>query len=209
MLVEHANELAGIITAENGKTNADAHGELSRGLENVEYACGLVEHLKGGFSNQVADGVDVHSVREPVGVVAAITPFNFPLMVPLWMVANAIASGNVVILKPSERDPSASNRLAELLTEAGLPEGVLNVLHGNATTVQELLTHPDIDAVSFVGSTPVARYVYETATAHGKRAQALGGAKNHMVVLPDADPDRPPRFFTTDFRRYSNDAPSP
>jgi len=189
LLVEHANELAGIITAENGKTSADAHGELSRGLENVEYACGLVEHLKGGFSSQVADGVDVHSVREPVGVVAAITPFNFPLMVPLWMVANAIASGNVVILKPSERDPSASNRLAELLTEAGLPEGVLNVLHGNATTVQELLTHSGIDAVSFVGSTPVARYVYETATAHGKRAQALGGAKNHMVVLPDADLD--------------------
>jgi malonate-semialdehyde dehydrogenase (acetylating)/methylmalonate-semialdehyde dehydrogenase len=189
LLVEHADELAAIITQEHGKTIADAKGELARGLENVEYACGLIEHLKGDFSSQVADGVDVHSVREPVGVVAAITPFNFPIMVPLWMTANAIASGNAVILKPSERDPSASVRLAELLKEAGLPAGVFNVLHGNADTVTQLLEHPGIDAISFVGSTPVARHVYLTGTAHGKRVQALGGAKNHMVVLPDADLD--------------------
>ncbi|HEY5093112.1 MAG TPA: CoA-acylating methylmalonate-semialdehyde dehydrogenase [Acidimicrobiales bacterium] len=189
LLVEHADELAAIITQEHGKTIADAKGELARGLENVEYACGLIEHLKGDFSSQVADGVDVHSVREPVGVVAAITPFNFPIMVPLWMTANAIASGNAVILKPSERDPSAAVRLAELLKEAGLPAGVFNVLHGNADTVTQLLEHPGIDAISFVGSTPVARHVYLTGTAHGKRVQALGGAKNHMVVLPDADLD--------------------
>jgi malonate-semialdehyde dehydrogenase (acetylating)/methylmalonate-semialdehyde dehydrogenase len=189
LLVEHADELAAIITQEHGKTIADAKGELARGLENVEYACGLMEHLKGDFSSQVADGVDVHSVREPVGVVAAITPFNFPIMVPLWMTANAIASGNAVILKPSERDPSAAVRLAELLKEAGLPSGVFSVLHGNADTVTQLLEHPGIDAISFVGSTPVARHVYLTGTAHGKRVQALGGAKNHMVVLPDADLD--------------------
>ena len=189
LLVEHEEELTAIITREHGKTLADARGELARGLENVEYACGLTEHLKGEFSSQVADGVDVHSLRQPVGVVAAITPFNFPIMVPLWMTANALASGNVVILKPSERDPSVSVRVAELLSEAGLPAGVFNVLHGNATTVQYLLEHPGIDAVSFVGSTPVARHVYETATTHGKRVQALGGAKNHMVVLPDADLD--------------------
>jgi malonate-semialdehyde dehydrogenase (acetylating)/methylmalonate-semialdehyde dehydrogenase len=189
LLVEHADELAAIITQEHGKTIADAKGELARGLENVEYACGLIEHLKGDFSSQVADGVDVHSVREPVGVVAAITPFNFPIMVPLWMTANAIASGNAVILKPSERDPSAAVRLAELLKEAGLPAGVFSVLHGNADTVTQLLEHPGIDAISFVGSTPVARHVYLTGTAHGKRVQALGGAKNHMVVLPDADLD--------------------
>ena len=187
LLVEHEDELASIITREHGKTLPDAKGELARGLENVEYACGLTEHLKGDFSSQVADGVDVHSMREPVGVVAAITPFNFPIMVPLWMSANALASGNVVILKPSERDPSVSVRVAELLLEAGLPAGVFNVLHGNAATVQQLLEHPGIDAISFVGSTPVARHVYETATAQGKRVQALGGAKNHMVVLPDAD----------------------
>jgi malonate-semialdehyde dehydrogenase (acetylating)/methylmalonate-semialdehyde dehydrogenase len=189
LLVEHANELAAIITAEHGKTTADALGELARGLENVEYACGLSEHLKGEFSSQVAAGVDVHSVRQPVGVVAAITPFNFPIMVPLWMTSNALASGNTVILKPSERDPSVSVRLGELLKEAGLPDGVFNVLHGNATTVNQLLEHPGIDAVSFVGSTPVARHVYLTGTSHGKRVQALGGAKNHMVVLPDADLD--------------------
>ena len=189
LLVQHADELAALITSEHGKTLADAAGELARGIENVEYACGLAEHLKGDFSSQVADGVDVHSVREPVGVVAAITPFNFPVMVPLWMSANALASGNVVILKPSERDPSVSVRLAELLLEAGLPAGVLNVLHGNADTVTQLLEHRGVDAVSFVGSTPVARSVYLTGTAHGKRVQALGGAKNHMVVLPDADLD--------------------
>jgi malonate-semialdehyde dehydrogenase (acetylating)/methylmalonate-semialdehyde dehydrogenase len=189
LLVAHAEELAALITAEHGKTNADALGELARGLENVEYACGLSEHLKGDFSNQVASGVDVHSLREPVGVVAAITPFNFPIMVPLWMTANALASGNTVILKPSERDPSVSVRLGELLREAGLPNGVFNVLHGNSTTVTLLLEHPGIDAISFVGSTPVARHVYLTGTSHGKRVQALGGAKNHMVVLPDADLD--------------------
>ncbi len=189
LLVRHANELAALVTSEHGKTLADAHGELARGLENVEYACGLTGHLKGDFSSQVADGVDVHSVREPVGVVAAITPFNFPIMVPLWMIATALASGNAVILKPSERDPSASVRLAELLIDAGLPEGVMNVVHGNADTVNQLLVHPGIDAVSFVGSTPVARHVYETGTLSGKRVQALGGAKNHMVVLPDADLD--------------------
>ncbi len=189
LLVQHADELAALITQEHGKTLADAKGELARGLENVEYACGLTEHMKGDFSSQVADGVDVHSVREPVGVVAAITPFNFPIMVPLWMTANAIATGNAVILKPSERDPSVSVRLGELLREAGLPSGVFNVIHGNADTVNRLLEHPGIDAISFVGSTPVARHVYLTGTAHGKRVQALGGAKNHMVVLPDADLD--------------------
>jgi malonate-semialdehyde dehydrogenase (acetylating)/methylmalonate-semialdehyde dehydrogenase len=189
LLVTHAEELAELITAEHGKTTADALGELARGLENVEYACGLAEHLKGEFSSQVAAGVDVHSVREPVGVVAAITPFNFPIMVPLWMTSNALATGNTVILKPSERDPSVSVRLGELLKEAGLPDGVFNVVQGNATTVNLLLEHRDIDAVSFVGSTPVARHVYQTGTASGKRVQALGGAKNHMVVLPDADLD--------------------
>ncbi len=187
LLVERGDELAALITQEHGKTIADAKGELARGLENVEYACGLMEHLKGDFSSQVASGVDVHSVREPVGVVAAITPFNFPIMVPLWMVANALASGNAVILKPSERDPSVSVRLGELLREAGLPTGVFSVLHGNADTVTHLLEHPGIDAISFVGSTPVARHVYQTGTLAGKRVQALGGAKNHMVVLPDAD----------------------
>ncbi len=189
LLVEHTDELAALITSEHGKTLADAKGEIARGLENVEFACGLTEHLKGGFSSQVADGVDVHSFREPLGVVAAITPFNFPIMVPLWMSANALATGNVVILKPSERDPSVSVRLAQLLIEAGLPPGVFNVLQGNAATVNQLLEHRDVDAVSFVGSTPVARHVYERATQHDKRVQALGGAKNHMVVLPDADLD--------------------
>jgi malonate-semialdehyde dehydrogenase (acetylating)/methylmalonate-semialdehyde dehydrogenase len=189
LLVSHADELAGLITSEHGKTTVDALGELARGLENVEYACGLSEHLKGDFSSQVASGVDVHSFREAVGVVAAITPFNFPIMVPLWMMSNALASGNAVILKPSERDPSVPVRLGELLKEAGLPDGVFNVVHGNSTTVNELLEHRGVDAVSFVGSTPVARHVYLTGTAHGKRVQALGGAKNHMVVLPDADLD--------------------
>ena len=174
LLVEHSDELAALITSEHGKTIVDAKGEIARGLENVEFACGLTEHLKGGFSSQVADGVDVQSFRESLGVVAAITPFNFPIMVPLWMAANALATGNAVVLKPSERDPSASVRLAELLSEAGLPAGVFNVLHGNAATVNQLLTHAGVDAVSFVGSTPVARHVYLTATEHGKRVQALG-----------------------------------
>jgi malonate-semialdehyde dehydrogenase (acetylating)/methylmalonate-semialdehyde dehydrogenase len=155
----------------------------------VEYACGLAEHLKGSFSSQVAAGVDVHSLREPVGIVAAITPFNFPAMVPLWMTANAIASGNAVIIKPSEKDPSAAVALAELFIEAGLPAGVVNVLQGDRHAVEALLTTPDVAAVSFVGSTPVARAIYEQGTRLGKRVQALGGAKNHMVVLPDADLD--------------------
>ncbi len=189
LLVEHTDELARTVTTEHGKTLADARGEIARGLENVEYACGLIEQLKGQFSQQVATGVDVHSTREPVGVVAAITPFNFPVMVPLWMSANALASGNAVVLKPSERDPSAAVLLAELLSEAGLPPGVFNVLHGGADTVGALLSHPGVDAVSFVGSTPVARHVHDVASAHHKRVQALGGAKNHMVVLADADLD--------------------
>jgi malonate-semialdehyde dehydrogenase (acetylating)/methylmalonate-semialdehyde dehydrogenase len=189
LLVQHTDELAAIITTEQGKTLADARGELARGLENVEYACGLIEHLKGDFSGGVADGVDVHSFREPVGVVLAVTPFNFPAMVPLWMLANAVASGNAVIVKPSERDPSASVRLAELWTEAGLPDGVVNVLHGDRHTVQALMESDTISAVSFVGSTPVAQSLYQTGTALGKRVQALGGAKNHMVVLGDADLD--------------------
>jgi malonate-semialdehyde dehydrogenase (acetylating)/methylmalonate-semialdehyde dehydrogenase len=189
LLVQRTDELAQIITNEHGKTLADAKGEIARGLENIEYACGLTEHLKGGFSDQVADGVDVHSVREPVGVVAAITPFNFPIMVPLWMSGNALASGNCVILKPSERDPSAAVFLAKLLKEAGLPDGVFNVLHGGVDVVNQLLESPGVDAISFVGSTPVAKIVHETGTKHGKRVQALGGAKNHMLVLPDADLD--------------------
>jgi malonate-semialdehyde dehydrogenase (acetylating)/methylmalonate-semialdehyde dehydrogenase len=187
LLVRHTDELALLITTEQGKTSADARGELARGLENVEYACGLADHLKGEFASQVADGVDVHSFREPIGVVLAITPFNFPAMVPLWMLANAIAAGNGVVLKPSERDPSAAVRLAELLIEAGLPAGVLNVVHGDRQTVEYLLEHPSLEAISFVGSTPVAQSIYATGTRLGKRVQALGGAKNHMVVLPDAD----------------------
>jgi malonate-semialdehyde dehydrogenase (acetylating)/methylmalonate-semialdehyde dehydrogenase len=181
------DEIASAITAEHGKVHSDALGEISRGLENIEFACGLASHLKGGFSSQVSNGVDVHSVRQPVGVVAAITPFNFPAMVPLWMTANALACGNAMILKPSEKDPSAALLLASYLKEAGLPDGVFNVLHGDGDVVGALLEHPGIDAVSFVGSTPIARSIYTRATAAGKRAQALGGAKNHMVVLPDAD----------------------
>jgi malonate-semialdehyde dehydrogenase (acetylating)/methylmalonate-semialdehyde dehydrogenase len=185
----HTNrdEIAEIITSEHGKVHADALGEISRGLENIEFACGLGTHLRGGFSSQVSQGVDVSSLRQAVGVVAGITPFNFPVMVPLWMTANALACGNAMILKPSEKDPSAAMRLAELLSEAGLPDGVFSVLHGDAEVVGQLLDHPEVDAISFVGSTPVARSIYARATAAGKRAQALGGAKNHMVVLPDAD----------------------
>ena len=187
LLEEHAGELAALLTSEHGKVRADAAGELARGLENVEFACGIGHLLKGGHSEQAATGVDVHSLRQPLGVIAGITPFNFPAMVPLWMLANAIACGNAFVLKPSEKDPSPSVRLAELLTEAGLPDGVCNVVHGDREAVDRLLEHPDVAAISFVGSTPVARHVYETGTAAGKRVQALGGAKNHMVVLPDAD----------------------
>jgi malonate-semialdehyde dehydrogenase (acetylating)/methylmalonate-semialdehyde dehydrogenase len=185
----NADRLAATLTAEHGKVLADAHGEIARGLENVEFACGVPQLLKGGFSEQAATGVDVYSIRQPLGVVAGITPFNFPAMVPLWMCANAIACGNAFVLKPSEKDPSASLVLAELWKQAGLPDGVFNVVHGDKVAVDAILTHPDIAAVSFVGSTPIARYIYETGTSHGKRVQALGGAKNHMVVLPDADLD--------------------
>lgn len=185
----HGEELAGLITLENGKTLEDSRGEVARGLESVEFACGAPENLKGEHSTNVAVGIDVHSAREPLGVVACVTPFNFPVMVPLWMLANAISCGNAVVLKPSEKDPSAPLRLAELFTEAGLPDGVLNVVNGDREVVERLLTHPDIDGVSFVGSTPVAKEVYRQAAAAGKRVQALGGAKNHMVVFPDADLD--------------------
>ncbi|MDX3697268.1 CoA-acylating methylmalonate-semialdehyde dehydrogenase [Streptomyces europaeiscabiei] len=187
LLVEHEEELGRIISAEHGKTIDDARGEITRGREVVEYACGLGDVLKGSFSDQVSRGVDVHNFRQPLGVVAGITPFNFPAMVPLWMHPIAIATGNTFILKPSERDPSAANFVADLYQKAGLPDGVFNVVHGGKDAVDAILTHPGIEAVSFVGSTPIARYVHETATAHGKRVQALGGAKNHAVVLPDAD----------------------
>jgi malonate-semialdehyde dehydrogenase (acetylating)/methylmalonate-semialdehyde dehydrogenase len=189
LLDGHRGELAAAVTAEHGKVLSDASGEVARGIENVEFSCGVAQHMKGGYSPRVSTGVDVHTVLEPLGVVAGITPFNFPVMVPLWMIANAIACGNTFILKPSEKDPSASMLLAELLHEAGVPEGGFNVVHGDKIAVDRLLSHPDIDAVSFVGSTPVARYVYETGIGNGKRVQALGGAKNHMVVLPDADLD--------------------
>jgi malonate-semialdehyde dehydrogenase (acetylating)/methylmalonate-semialdehyde dehydrogenase len=181
------DRLAAAVTAEHGKVLSDAAGEVDRGLENIEFACGIPNLLKGAHSTQVSQGVDVHTVRAPLGVVAGITPFNFPVMVPLWMLANALACGNAFILKPSEKDPSASLILAELIGAAGFPEGVFNVVHGDREAVDALLTHADVAAVSFVGSTPVARHVYETGTRHGKRVQALGGAKNHMVVLPDAD----------------------
>jgi malonate-semialdehyde dehydrogenase (acetylating)/methylmalonate-semialdehyde dehydrogenase len=189
LLHNGAEELAKIITAEHGKVHADALGEVARALENVEFACGVPDLLKGGYSEQASTGVDVYSIRQPLGVVAGITPFNFPAMVPLWMAANAIACGNAFVLKPSEKDPSASLWLAEAWKKAGLPDGVFTVVHGDKEAVDELLTHPDVAAVSFVGSTPIARYIYETGTGHGKRVQALGGAKNHMLVLPDADID--------------------
>jgi malonate-semialdehyde dehydrogenase (acetylating)/methylmalonate-semialdehyde dehydrogenase len=187
LLYAHRTDLAKVITAEHGKTIDDALGEIARGLENVEFACGAPSLLRGGFSEQVSTGVDVHEIRQPLGVVAGITPFNFPAMVPLWMLSNALVCGNAFILKPSERDPSASLFIADLLAQAGLPEGVFTVLQGDKLAVDTLLRHADVEAVSFVGSTPIARYVYETGTAAGKRVQALGGAKNHMIVLPDAD----------------------
>ena len=184
---ENRTDIAKLLTAEHGKVLSDALGEVARGLENIEFACGIPNLLKGGFSEQAATGVDVYSIRQPLGVVAGITPFNFPAMVPIWMFANAIACGNTFILKPSEKDPSVTNYVASLLKEAGLPDGVYNVVHGDRIAVERLLEHPDIAAVSFVGSTPIARHIYETGTKNGKRVQALGGAKNHMVVLPDAD----------------------
>ena len=189
LLNQRKDELAAIITAEHGKVLADAAGEVARGLEAVEFACGIPQLLKGGFSENASTSVDVYSIRQSLGVVGVISPFNFPAMVPLWFVPNAIACGNAVILKPSEKDPSAANFLAELWAEAGLPDGVFNVVHGDKVAVDRILGHPRIKAVSFVGSTPIARYVYSTGTASGKRVQALGGAKNHMVVLPDADLD--------------------
>ena len=188
-LVAHTDELAALITAEHGKVIADSLGEVGRGLEVVEFACGIPSLLKGEYTDQAATGVDVFSFREPLGVVAGITPFNFPAMVPLWMAPMAIATGNAFVLKPSERDPSSSLLLAKLWKAAGLPDGVFSVLQGDKVAVDGLLTHPDIAAVSFVGSTRVAQYVHATATAHGKRVQALGGAKNHAVVLADADLD--------------------
>jgi malonate-semialdehyde dehydrogenase (acetylating)/methylmalonate-semialdehyde dehydrogenase len=176
-----------MISLEHGKTIPDAMGEVARGLENIEFACGIPNLLKGGFSEQASRGIDVYQIRQPLGVVAGITPFNFPAMVPMWMFANAIACGNTFILKPSEKDPSASLLLGELLKQAGLPDGVFNVVQGDKVAVNRLLEHPDVKAISFVGSTPVARSIYETGTRNGKRVQALGGAKNHMLVLPDAD----------------------
>ncbi|RMC94743.1 methylmalonate-semialdehyde dehydrogenase (CoA acylating) [Aquitalea palustris] len=189
MLEERQRELAAVISSEHGKVESDAQGEVQRGLEVVEFACGIPQLLKGEYTEQVATGVDAWTMRQPLGVVAGITPFNFPAMVPMWMFPVALACGNTFILKPSERDPSASLLIAEWLKEAGLPDGVFNVLQGDKLAVDGLLTHPDVAAVSFVGSTPIARYIYETGAAHGKRVQALGGAKNHMVVLPDADLD--------------------
>src|SRR6185295_17126668 len=183
----HREDLAKLLTAEHGKVLSDAMGEVARGLEVIEYACGIPTLVKGEFSEQASTGIDVYSIRQPLGVVAGITPFNFPAMVPMWMWAPAIACGNCFILKPSEKDPSASVYTGELLKEAGLPDGVFNVIHGDKVAVDSVLEHPEIAAVSFVGSTPIARYVYETGTKTGKRVQALGGAKNHMIVLPDAD----------------------
>ena len=180
-------ELAALITAEHGKVLSDAIGEVTRGQEVVEFACGIGHLLKGSFSEQVSAGVDVHSVRQPLGVVGIISPFNFPAMVPMWFFPIAIAAGNTVVLKPSEKDPSAAMFIAQLWKDAGLPDGVFNVVHGDKEAVDGLLEHPDVKSISFVGSTPIARYIYETGTKNGKRVQALGGAKNHMLVLPDAD----------------------
>jgi malonate-semialdehyde dehydrogenase (acetylating)/methylmalonate-semialdehyde dehydrogenase len=189
VLTEHTDELAAILTAQHGKVLDDARGEVARGVESVEFAAGIGQLLKGEFSEQASGGVDVYSIRQPLGVVAGITPFNFPIMVPLWMCANAIACGNAVVLKPSEKDPSATVELGRLWQLAGLPDGVFNVVNGDKEAVDAIIDHPDVAAISFVGSTPIARSIYQRGTAAGKRVQALGGAKNHMVVLPDADID--------------------
>ena len=189
LLEDRKAAIAAAITAQHGKVLSDAMGEVQRGLENVEFACGIPNLLKGGFTEQASTGVDVYSIRQPLGVVAGITPFNFPAMVPLWMLTNAIACGNTFVLKPSEKDPGASLVLAELLRDAGVPDGVFNVVHGDKVAVDAILDDPTIQAVSFVGSTPIAKYIYEHGTKAGKRVQALGGAKNHMIVLPDADLD--------------------
>ena len=187
LLDANRRKIAELITLEHGKTLADAMGEVARGLENVEFACGIPNLLKSGFTEQASRGVDVYQIRQPLGVAAGITPFNFPAMVPLWMFPNAIACGNTFVLKPSEKDPSASLLLAELMQKAGLPDGVFNVVQGDRIAVDRLLEHPDVKSISFVGSTPIAKHIYETGTRNGKRVQALGGAKNHMLVLPDAD----------------------
>ncbi|TKC88792.1 CoA-acylating methylmalonate-semialdehyde dehydrogenase [Trinickia terrae] len=190
LMNKHRDELAAIITAEHGKVFSDAQGEVSRGIDVIEFACGIPQLLKGDYTEQVSTGIDNWTMRQPLGVVAGITPFNFPCMVPCWMFPVAIAAGNAFVLKPSERDPSASLFMAELLKEAGLPDGIFNVVQGDKTVVDALLVHPDVKAVSFVGSTPIANYIYETGAKHGKRVQALGGAKNHMVIMPDADLDK-------------------
>src|SRR6201996_8843918 len=190
LLEQHADEISRLITAEHGKVLSDARGELIRGLEVVEFACGIPQLLKGDFTEQVSTGIDNWTLRQPLGVVAGVTPFNFPVMVPMWMFPVAIAAGNCFVLKPSPTDPSPSLRMGELLKEAGLPDGVFNVVQGDKEAVDALLEHPDVKAISFVGSTPIANYIYETGAHHGKRVQALGGAKNHMVVMPDADIDQ-------------------
>jgi malonate-semialdehyde dehydrogenase (acetylating)/methylmalonate-semialdehyde dehydrogenase len=193
LIEKHQKELAALVSEEHGKVFLDAMGSIQRGIEVVEFAVGAPELLKGAYSEQVGRGVDAHSRLQPLGVCAGITPFNFPAMVPMWMFPMALACGNTFILKPSEKDPSATVRMAELLKEAGLPDGVLNVVHGDKEAVDAILHHPEVRAVSFVGSTPIAKYIYATAAANGKRVQALGGAKNHAVVMPDADLD-----FTVD-----------
>ncbi len=190
LLDRHADEFARIVTDEHGKVLSDAKGEVTRGMEVVEFACGIPQLLKGEYSEQVGRGIDNWSVRQPLGIVAGITPFNFPVMVPMWMFPVALACGNCFILKPSERDPSAGMRIAALLKEAGLPDGVFSVVNGDKTAVDAILHHPGISAVSFVGSSAIAEYIYATGAANGKRVQALGGAKNHMVVMPDADLDQ-------------------
>jgi malonate-semialdehyde dehydrogenase (acetylating)/methylmalonate-semialdehyde dehydrogenase len=190
LLDENVDRIAEAVSAEHGKVHADAVGEVQRGIEVVDFCCGIPQLLKGEFSRHVGPGIDTHTDRQPLGVVAGITPFNFPAMVPMWMYPVAIACGNTFVLKPSEKDPGASLVVYELFREAGFPDGVLNIVHGDKEVVDAILTHPDIKAVSFVGSTPIAEYVYRTGTAHGKRVQALGGAKNHMVVMPDADMDK-------------------
>lgn len=190
LMNQHRDELAAIITAEHGKVFSDAQGEVSRGIDVIEFACGIPQLLKGDYTDQVSTGIDNWTMRQPLGVVAGVTPFNFPCMVPCWMFPVAIAAGNAFILKPSERDPSAALFMADLLTRAGLPNGIFNVVHGDKVVVDALITHPQVKAVSFVGSTPIANYIYETGAKHGKRVQALGGAKNHLVVMPDADLDQ-------------------
>ncbi|MCZ6505967.1 MAG: CoA-acylating methylmalonate-semialdehyde dehydrogenase [Actinobacteria bacterium] len=189
IMAARSQEMAETLTSEHGKTVDDALGEVQRGIEVVEFACNIAHLLKGDFSEQVSTGVDTYSIKQPLGVVAGITPFNFPAMVPMWMYPIAIACGNTFVLKPSEKDPSTSLLAAEMFTEAGLPDGVFNVVQGDKESVDALITHPDVAAISFVGSTPIARHIYETGTQNGKRVQALGGAKNHMIVLPDADMD--------------------